>query len=96
MIKEKKINLETLVCQKKDLFVTEIDGEKVMMHINNSKYYAMNEVGSRIWDLIAEPVPLYEIVNTLLNEYQIDEETCKNAVLEFIINVYNEEIIEVQ
>jgi len=96
MNKEKKIDLETLVCQKKDLFVTEIDGEKVMMHIENGKYYAMNEVGSRIWDLIAEPVPVYEIVNTLLDEYQIDEETCKNAVLEFLTNVSYEEIIEVK
>ncbi len=95
MIKEKKINLETSVCQKKDLFVTDIDGEKVMMHIDNGKYYAMNEVGSRIWDIIINPISVEQIVITLNDEYDIERSVCETAVLDFLESVYNENLIEV-
>ena len=83
MIKEKKINLETSVCQKKDLFVTDIDGEKVMMHIDNGKYYAMNEVGSRIWDLIENPISVEQLIITLYNEYEVERSTCEKRCLTF-------------
>ena len=95
MNKDKKIDLETLVRQMKDLFVTEIDGEKVMMHIENGKYYAMNEVGSRIWDLIENPISVEQLIITLYNEYEVERSTCEKAVFDFLESVYNENLIEV-
>ena len=50
-----KIELGTKVRKNQDIDDTDLDGEKVMMNIDKGEYFMMNEVGSRIWELIEEP-----------------------------------------
>ena len=55
----------------------------------------MNEVGSRIWDIIINPISVEQIVITLNDEYDIERSVCETAVLDFLESVYNENLIEV-
>lgn len=78
------INLDSIVSYRQDLDTTDIDGDKVMMDLEKGQYFALNSVGSRIWEEIKSPVKLSEVVNTLLSEYEVDRETCEQSVVEFI------------
>ena len=53
------------------------------------QYFALNSVGSRIWEEIQSPVKISEVVNTLLSEYDVDRETCEKSVMEFIEGLDN-------
>ncbi|ETJ15853.1 hypothetical protein Q604_UNBc4C00183G0002, partial [human gut metagenome] len=56
--KKTKINL-TLDCEvirNLEIDDTNIDGETVMMDIENGEYYALNEVGTRVWELTKEKI----------------------------------------
>lgn len=55
----------------------------------------MNEVGSRIWELIEGNTSIVNIIETLTNEYQVDEETCENTVMEFLGRLKDAELIKV-
>ena len=55
----------------------------------------MNEVGSRIWELIEGNTPIVNIIETLTNEYDVDEETCENTVMEFLGRLKNADLIKV-
>lgn len=72
------INKDSIVCINKDIDATEFNDEKVMMNMDKGKYYALNEVGSRIWDLINSNTKVSEIVDALLKEYEVSEEDCTN------------------
>ena len=74
---------------------TDLDGEKVMMNLDKGEYFMMNEVGSRIWEIISEPINVKEIINTLRNEYEVDEETCKDTVIEFLGRLDNADLISI-
>lgn len=62
----------------------ELDNHQVIMHINNGKYFGLNPVGKRIWELIEKPKSFAEITSTLILEYSISPDQCKKEVREFL------------
>ena len=89
------INLNTIINKNLEIDDTDLDGEKVMMNLDKGEYFMMNEVGSRIWEIISEPINVEEIINTLRNEYEVDEETCKDTVVEFLGRLNNADLISI-
>ena len=93
--KDYGINLETVINKNLEIDDTDLDGEKVMMNLDKGEYFMMNEVGSRIWEIISEPINVKEIINTLRNEYEVDEETCKDTVIEFLGRLDHADLISI-
>ena len=79
---EKLLNAK--IVQNKEIDASDIDGDKVMMNLERGIYFSLNSVGSRIWDIIENPTTTDDIVKVLLNEYDIAEEECKEAVVSFL------------
>ena len=52
--------------------VSDMDGEKVMLSIQNGKYYNLGELGGEIWDLIKEPISTQELVHSLQSQYDVE------------------------
>lgn len=90
---EKLLNAK--VVQNKDIDASDIDGDKVMMNLERGMYFSLNSVGSKIWDIIENPTTIDEIVKTLLNEYDITEEKCKEAVVSFLKGLEVNGLIEI-
>lgn len=93
--KDYGISLETVINKNLEIDDTDLDGEKVMMNLDKGEYFMMNEVGSRIWEIISEPINVKEIISTLRNEYEVDEETCKDTVIEFLGRLDNADLISI-
>lgn len=89
------INLNTVVSHRKDIDTTDLNGDKVMMDLEKGRYFSLNSVGSRIWELIEEPIEINKVVGTLLTEYEIDQNTCEESVLDFVKGLNESEIISI-
>ncbi|MBP1638432.1 MAG: PqqD family protein [Bacteroidetes bacterium] len=74
----------------------ELDDNQVMMHLEKGKYFGLNPVGKRIWDMIQQPKSFDEIIDTLLHEFEVEEEVCVREVKAFLDNAVKCEIIEKQ
>jgi len=81
-----EINLNSIVTQSTDQVSTELDGETVLMSIEQGNYYGMDKILSRIWALIEKPVAVSALRDQLMNEYDVKREVCEKDVL----NVLNE------
>ena len=93
--KDLEINLDTVINKNLEIDDTDLDGEKVMMNLDKGEYFMMNEVGSRIWEIISEPINVKGIIENLCSEYEVDEETCKDTVVEFLGRLNNAELISI-
>lgn len=89
------INLDTVINKNLEIDDTDLDGEKVMMNLDKGQYFMMNEVGSRIWEMISEPINVRDIINTLRDEYEVDGETCMDTVIEFLGRLDNADLISI-
>jgi hypothetical protein len=48
--------------------------ETVLLDVERGRYFALNEVGSRIWALVCEGVPFGELVDRVCTEYDVARE----------------------
>jgi len=90
-----KITTDTTIKRNIEVFASEIDDEVVMMNIQSGKYFGMDAVGSRIWQLIEEKIRVKDIIAELLEEYDVTEEQCRSDVLEFLNELYEQNLIQV-
>ena len=67
-----------------ELIAADVDGEMVMMSVERGEYYGLNEVGARIWSLLASPKTLTELQQCLCAEYAVSPEQCRHELQPFI------------
>ena len=65
----------------------DLNGERVILNTSSGVYFGLDEVGSRIWELLAEPSTEDAIVKRLTEEYDVDEETVRRDVQTFLGNL---------
>ena len=87
------INLNTVVSHRTDIDTTDLNGDIVMMDLEKGKYFSLNGVGSRIWNLVEEPVKVSNVVDSLLEEYDIGRDECEEQVLQFLGKLEREQIL---
>ena len=68
----------------KEINVTDLSGEKVMVDFESGKYFLIKGVGNDIWDMIQEEITAGEIIEKLLQEYEVSKEECEKSVFEFL------------
>jgi hypothetical protein len=90
---KKEIGPDTLLQRKPGLLFNEIDGEVVMLSIENSEYYGMDKVGSRIWHLLENPMHFKILVDILMGEYEVSKEQCITDALSFLNKMKDKKLI---
>lgn len=58
--------------------------EAVMMSVTAGRYYGLNAVAMRIWELLERPVTIAELCTLLCEEFEVDAWTCETEVLNFV------------
>ena len=56
----------------------------VMMDIQQGKYFALNPVATRIWELLETPLTLDTLCAALLGEFEVTPEQCRLDVQEHL------------
>ena len=68
------MNLNQTITLSPDVISQEVSGETVLLDLESENYYGLDEVGTRIWQLIKETGDLQAIYDTLLAEYDVEED----------------------
>jgi hypothetical protein len=72
----------------------EIQGEGILLHLENGKYFGLNDVGTRTWQLIAEHRSLQTVLNCLEDEYDVDAAELRADVLRLVDDLSTNGLIE--
>lgn len=67
-----------------DVLFQEFIDEAVLLNLKSEEYYGLNEIGMTIYKLLMEQKSTDEIINRLLDEYDVDEQTLRNDLAELI------------
>lgn len=79
--------------RKSDLVAADMDGETVMMSVENGRYYGISGVGSVIWTALAEPTDIRTLIQDVCAQYDIAEDICRQDVERFVSDLLEHGLI---
>lgn len=78
------------------LLEAEVDGELVALNVDQGTCYGFNATATRVWGLIEEPKRISELRQSLLSEYDVDEETCDRQLRELLAELEGDGLITME
>ena len=94
------MNENTIVKLIKQIDVTDLSGEKVMVDFSTGKYFLLKGAANEIWDMFSESdskeFSISQIKNNLMEIYDVDETTCLNSIIEFLNQMDKNGFIEIR
>jgi hypothetical protein len=72
------------ICAAPEVLFQELDGEMVLLNLRDESYYGLDDVGTRVWQLLGEHGDVERIVSTMLSEYDVEEATLRGDVEKLI------------
>jgi hypothetical protein len=76
--------MESLITVPEDVLFRELGGESVILNLESAKYYGLDEVGTRMWVLLAEHGRVSDAYRALLEEYEVAEAELERDLLQLI------------
>ena len=74
----------------------DLAGEVVILNLQDGVYYGLNAVGARIWQLLEQPRSVEQIHAALLDEYDIDPDTCIRQVAAILRELVEHGLLDVK
>ncbi len=78
------MNLNSKVVVPEHVLFRELDGEAVLLNLDDEAYYGLDPVGTRMWLVLGATESIAAAHAQLLNEYDVDEERLRNDLIALI------------
>ncbi len=78
------------------VFAQIVDDEMVLLDMNSENYFGLDEVGTDIWRAIEEKGVLQEVLEALLESYDVEEEILKKDLINFVQKLEESGLIKVE
>ena len=72
-----------------------VEEEAVLLNTRTNKYFALGEVGARLWSLLSEGKNLLESCQTLLDEYEVEPAQLEKDILELLDQLVANGLLEI-
>lgn len=90
---ETMISLQQKVTLSKEVLSQEVDEESVLLDMKSESYFGLDEVGTRIWQLLKNGSDLQNVFEILLAEYEVGEDELKKDLQEHIAQLVDAGLI---
>jgi hypothetical protein len=78
------LSLETVVARRDEPLTARVDDDLVMLNPVQSRYFGLDAIGRRVWELLEEPRSVDAICTSLQDEFDVSPQTCRADVLTFL------------
>lgn len=93
---DEPLSLHSVVVATREQVSCALGEESAILNMKNSVYYGMNAVGSRIWNLLAEPRTVMQLRDAVLDEYDVEPDRCEQDLLALLEQMRSEGLVQVK
>jgi len=90
------VNLKQEISASPDVVFQEIEGESVLLHLNDGKYFGLDQVGTRIWQLVIEQGNLSAVFEQMLTEYDVTPEKLQADLEKLVRELVEKDLLRLQ
>ena len=76
-----------------DILSTEVNGQTVLLSIEQQKYFSMRTTSQRVWELLEAPCTLAQICEKLVQEYDVEPQACEREAETFLRDLWEQRLI---
>ena len=91
-----ELGAKSVVERRGALVTGEVKGEVVALDLENGCCYGMNRTASRIWQMLDGPKTIESICSALVEDFEVDSETCEREVVSLLDELRAEGLVPVQ
>lgn len=78
----------------KDQILTQCASEtQILLNLDGGQYYALDEIGNRVWELCDGTHSISQIITMICDEYDAPPETIQTDILELLQDLMNEKLV---
>ena len=76
-----------------DLRLTALEGEGVVLHLKERRYFTVNETGLALLEALKQPRSLNDLVASLIAEYEVTEEMATATTRAFLAQCLDSAVV---
>jgi len=69
------------VARSADQVSCDLRGETAVLQLSSGVYFGLDAVGTRIWELLATPMSLVQLIDTITTEYAVEAERSEQDIV---------------
>ena len=74
---------------------TTLGSEAVVLELQASNYFGMNDVGTAVWNFLQQPREVSDVIEHIVNHYEGSIEQAEVEILNFLQNLVNKGLVVV-
>jgi hypothetical protein len=83
----------TMISRSPSVLTAEVDGEIVMMSIEQGRYFGLDDIGSDIWKRIEPPCSFAALIDGLAADYEADRATIAADVQALLDRMAEQDVV---
>lgn len=91
-----QLRLEDTVVQHPEALARRIEDLFVILQPDMSELHSLNAVATHIWSLIEGERTVADVVASVVEEYEVDEDTARRDVLELLTTLRDKQLVVVK
>jgi Coenzyme PQQ synthesis protein D (PqqD) len=88
-----QITIESILVQDSEPVGADLDGGRALLSLRAGAYFNFNPVASEIWQMLAEPRRVGEILTALRDGHDVDAETVARDVTPFLQTLVDHRLV---
>lgn len=91
-----RLSIDSVVSVAPEQLSCALGDESAILNLRNTVYYGLDPVGTRIWNLLQQPIGVRELRDRLMDEYEVDADQCEDDLLSLLETMRTEGLILVE
>lgn len=79
-----------------DVLLSKVQGECVLLHLGNETYYGLDEVGTRMWEVLTTADSIQAAFEVLAQEYDVEPQQLRQDLSELLDKLTAQGLLKVQ
>ena len=79
-----------------DVLFQVVNGETVLLNLKNERYFGLDKVGTRVWQLLNAECGLQKVFEIMLDEYDVDAIQLEQDIDKLVGELVEAELIEIR
>ena len=78
-----------------DVLVSDLEGESVILNLNNERYYGLDKVGTRFLTLLSNSESIEHAFDALLMEYDVEADALRVDLTDLLSKLSEQGLVEI-